>query len=67
MIHMKPISVILYSLALILTFSPAFCYMVLSSFLSVTQSTAQAVSVAPMIVGIALLVFIKHKKSELLN
>ncbi len=62
MIHMKPVSVILYSLALILTFSPAFCYLILSSFLSVAQFTAQVASVVPMIVGIALLVFMKYKK-----
>lgn len=63
MIRMKLLSVIIYAIALLLTFSPAFSFVILSRyFLSTSPFTAQVVSVVPMIVGIALLAIIKYKK-----
>ncbi len=63
MIRMKLLPVIIYAIAILLTFSPAFSFVILSRyFLSASPFTAQVVSVVPMIVGIALLAIIKYKK-----
>ncbi len=63
MIHMKLLSVIIYAIAILLTFSPAFSFVVLSRyFLYASPFTAQVVSILPMVVGIALLVIFEYKK-----
>ncbi len=63
MIQMKMLSVIVYAIALLLTISPAFSYVVLTKFfLSTAPFTAQIVSVVPMIAGVVLLMVLRYKK-----